>query len=47
MFLAPSYGVCSHQRGGWSFLTGVTPSRHAAVGGGAFSGDVKPLGLDI
>jgi hypothetical protein len=39
--------VYSHQRGGQSFLTGIAPSHHAVVGGGAFPGDVKPLGLDI
>jgi hypothetical protein len=39
--------VCSHRRGGQSFLTGAIPFCHAAVGGAAFSGDAKPLGLDI
>jgi hypothetical protein len=39
--------VCSHQRGGQSFLRGVAPSYHVAVGGGVFPGDVKPLSLNI
>jgi hypothetical protein len=33
--------------GGQGFLTGAAPSHHAAVGGAAFSGDVKPPGLDF
>jgi hypothetical protein len=28
--------VCSHQRGGQSFLTGTAPSCHAVVGGAIF-----------
>jgi hypothetical protein len=39
--------ICSRQRGGQSFLIGVAPSCHVAVGGGVFLGDVKPPGLDI
>jgi hypothetical protein len=39
--------VCTCQRGGQFFLIGVAPSRHDAVGGVAFLGDEKPLGLDI
>jgi hypothetical protein len=39
--------VCSHQRGGQSFLIGVAMSHHAVVGGDAFSGDAKPPGVDI
>jgi hypothetical protein len=39
--------VCSYQMGGHTFLTGAAPSHHAAVGGAAFSGDVKPPGLNF
>jgi hypothetical protein len=39
--------VCSHQTRGHAFLSGATLSRHAILGGGAFPGDAKPLGLDI
>jgi hypothetical protein len=39
--------VYSHQRGGHTFLIGTAPSCHAALGGGAFSRDAKPRGLDI
>jgi hypothetical protein len=39
--------VCSRQRDGYSFLSSVAPSHQATVGGGAFLGDAKPLGLDI
>jgi hypothetical protein len=39
--------VCNSQRRGQGFLSGATLSRHAAVGSGAFPGDVKPSGLDI
>jgi hypothetical protein len=39
--------VYNHQGGGQSFLTSVVPSCHAIVGGGAFLGDAKPMGLDI
>jgi hypothetical protein len=39
--------VCSRYRGGQSFLTGVVPSNHVVVGGGAFLGYAKPLGVDI
>jgi hypothetical protein len=39
--------VYSHQTRGHGFLSGATLSRHAAMGGGAFSGDAKPPDLDI
>jgi hypothetical protein len=39
--------VCNHQTRGHNFLSGAALSRCAAVGGGAFSGDVKLPGLNI
>jgi hypothetical protein len=39
--------TCSHQTRGQGVLSGVALSHHAAVGGGAFLGNVKPLDLDI
>jgi aldehyde:ferredoxin oxidoreductase len=39
--------ACNHQTRGHGFVSGTTVSCHAVVGGGAFLGDVKPLGLDI
>jgi hypothetical protein len=39
--------ACSRQTRGHGFVSGTAISRHAVVGGGAFLGDVKPLGLDI
>jgi hypothetical protein len=36
--------ICIHQRGGQSFLTGVAPSCHVAVGGGVVPGGVKSPG---
>jgi hypothetical protein len=39
--------VCGRQMRGQSFLTGVVPSHHAAVGSGTFVWGVKPPGLDI
>jgi hypothetical protein len=39
--------ICSHQTRGQGFLFGAALSYRTAVGGGAFIGDVKPLGLDI
>jgi hypothetical protein len=39
--------TCSHQMRGQGVLSGVALSHHAAVGGGAFPGNVKPLDLDI
>jgi hypothetical protein len=37
----------NHQMRGQGFLSGAALSCHATVGGGAFSGDAKPRGLDI
>jgi hypothetical protein len=34
--------VCSHQRGGQSFLIGTAPSYHATMGSDVFPGDVRP-----
>jgi hypothetical protein len=34
--------VCSLQTRRQSFLSGVAPSRHTVVGGGAFSGGASP-----
>jgi hypothetical protein len=39
--------ACNHQSRGQGFLSGIVWSYHAAVGGGALPGDMKPLGLDI
>jgi hypothetical protein len=39
--------VCGYQMRGKSFQSDATLSRHAEVGGGTFSGGVKPTGLDI
>jgi hypothetical protein len=38
--------VCGCQTRGQSSLPNVVLSHHAVVGGGTFSGSVKPLGLD-
>jgi hypothetical protein len=39
--------VCDHQTRGQSLQSGAALSHHATVGGGAFPGGVKSLGLDI
>jgi hypothetical protein len=39
--------VCSHQMREQSFLSSVALFNHAVVGDDAFSGGVKPSGLDI
>jgi membrane-anchored protein YejM (alkaline phosphatase superfamily) len=39
--------TCSYQMRRQGFLPGASLSHHSEVVGGAFSGDVRPLGLDI
>jgi hypothetical protein len=39
--------VYNHQMRGQGFQSSAALSHHAAAGGGAFPGDVKPHGLDI
>jgi hypothetical protein len=39
--------VYNHYMRAQGFLSGAALSRRAAMGGGAFPGDVKPPGLDI
>jgi hypothetical protein len=39
--------TCSRQTWGHGFLSSAALSHRAAVGGGAFQGGARPLGLDI